>query len=109
MKSALSRSFWQVSFSLALLFGVASSLRAGSPPSAVPSETALLTSSCANELSSREPSQVSSAPLASAQAQASLWPPPNSCGEICQSTCESFCGIGLGRCNPMSMCACECW
>lgn len=27
--------------------------------------------------------------------------------EICQANCESFCGVGLGRCTPQ--CFCECW
>ena len=34
---------------------------------------------------------------------------PPGCGSICQLNCESFCGVGLGRCNPSRHCVCECW
>ncbi len=27
--------------------------------------------------------------------------------DICQMNCESYCGVGLGRCTPA--CFCECW
>lgn len=33
----------------------------------------------------------------------------NSCGEVCLASCEAYCGVGSGRCNPRALCACECW
>jgi hypothetical protein len=112
MKPSLPRSLWPVAFSLTLLlFGVTFSLRAASPPSVAPSVVSseplvLPHASCTNEPLGREPSPVSLTPLGS---QASFWTPPDYCGDICQSNCEALCGVGFGRCNPMSSCVCECW
>ena len=109
MESALPRSLRLVAFSLALLlFGVASSLYAAPPPPVaspvVSSETLLTPSSCTNE---SRTGTVAHSTLPGSQAP--FWQAVNSCGEICLANCEAFCGVGYGRCNPMSSCACECW
>lgn len=75
-------------------------------------EKPLTVSIPSNELSGREaPSLTSSTPLGSAGEQVNLfWPPYEDCGPNCDQSCqENLCGIGYGRCNPFSLCACECW